>query len=273
VSGSQFRPPAPEIYPTNAHGYIQQAEQILRYSANLTDREKVIAGYWADGPSTETPPGHWALFAQFVSRRDHHTLDDDVVMFFAVANALQDAGIAVWDAKRYYDYLRPITAVHFLFRDELIRAWKGPFLGTGLILGQEWRPYIATPPFPEYVSGHSAFSSAAATMLRLYTKSPHFGYSVTMSAGSSTVEPGLVPAAEITLRWKTFKDAADEAGVSRRYGGIHFEEGDLRSRRLGRKVARQVWRKVLSYLMRPEQAGAVCNDDRDDNQDTDEACP
>ena len=129
VSGSQFRPPAPEIYPTHAHAFIKQAEQILQYSANLTDRETMIAESWADGPSTETAPGHWALFAQFVSRRDHHTVDDDVVMFFAVANALHDAGIAVWEAKRYYDYVRPITAVHFFFATSLGSLEKARFRG------------------------------------------------------------------------------------------------------------------------------------------------
>jgi hypothetical protein len=253
-SGGQFRPRPPAIYPTDAQGYIKQTTQILDYSAELTDRHKAIAEYWADGPSSETPPGHWALFAQVISRRDGHGLDEDVVLFFALANAVQDAGIAVWDAKRHYDYARPITVVHFLFHDQLIRAWKGPFQGTGLLLGQDWRPYqpatFVTPPFPEYVSGHSAFSAAAATTLRLYTKSPRFGHSATIPAGSSKIEPGAVPAADVVLRWKTFKEAADEAGLSRRYGGIHFEDGDLRGRRLGRQVAKEVWRKVVGHVRR-----------------------
>jgi hypothetical protein len=276
TSGSQFRPAAPEIYPTNADRYIKQAEQILDYSADLTDREKAIAEYWADGPNSETPPGHWALFGQVVSRRDRHTLDEDVVMFFGLTNAVQDAGIAVWESKRYFDYVRPITAVHFLFRDQLVRAWKGPFLGTGMILGQDWQPYqpltVVTPPFPEYLSGHSGFSAAAAMVLRLYTKSRHFGFSATIPAGSSTVEPGLVPASDIVLHWKTFKDAADEAGISRRYGGIHFKEGDLRSRRLGRQVGKQVWRTVLKHLQPPEAGIEPLPDcDEDDALDAQQA--
>src|SRR5437899_136060 len=92
TSGSQFRPPeVPNLY--SFGGYRVQAEQILHYSARLTDTQKAIAEYWADGPNSELPPGHWMLFGQFVSRKDGHTLDQDVKMFFALANAVFDAGI------------------------------------------------------------------------------------------------------------------------------------------------------------------------------------
>ena len=144
-------------------------------------------------------------------------------------------------------------------------------------MGQDWKPYQAatfvTPPFPEYVSGHSGFSAAAAIVLRLYTKSRDFGYSVTIPARSNTFEPGFVPATDITLRRNTFKDAADQAGLSRRYGGIHFEEGDLRARRLGRQVGHQVWRKVLSYLQRTEIDRPVCDDDENESQHAGMDCP
>ena len=102
TSGSQFRPPeVPNLYPFG--GYRVQAEQILHYSATLTDTQKAIAEYWADGPNSELPPGHWMLFGQFVSQHDGHTLDQDVKLFFALANAVFDAGIVAWDCKRAYD--------------------------------------------------------------------------------------------------------------------------------------------------------------------------
>src|SRR6202008_3039307 len=95
ASGSEFRPEkGPQSLIKNEREYRAQAEEILRMSAELTDEQKMIAEYWADGPSSETPPGHWCLFAQFVSMRDHHGLDDDVKMFFALTNALLDASIA-----------------------------------------------------------------------------------------------------------------------------------------------------------------------------------
>jgi hypothetical protein len=79
--------------------YRRQAQELINFSANLTDRQKMIAEYWANGPHTELPPGHWDLFAQYVSARDNQSLDDDVKMFFALTNAIFDAGIASWDVK------------------------------------------------------------------------------------------------------------------------------------------------------------------------------
>jgi hypothetical protein len=246
TSPDQFRPGPPPLYP---HGrYRQQALALLHASASLTDRQKSIAGYWADGPRTETPPGHWCLFAEFVSRRDGHDLEQDVKMFFVLANGLLDASIAVWDAKRYYDYVRPATAIHFLFGGQPVRAWAGPYQGTGLIQGDTWQSYIATPPFAEYVSGHSTFSAVAAEVLRLFTGSDTLGAQVTLPAGSSPLEPGLVPAQDVVLSWRTFSEAADEAGISRRYGGIHFEDGDLEGRALGRLIGARVWQKALAYF-------------------------
>lgn len=242
----QFRPTHPRMYPHP--GYLRQAEEIVAFSAGLTDRQKVIAEYWADGPATETPPGHWSLLAQFVSRRDGHDLDADVKLFFALGNALLDASIAVWDCKVAYDYVRPASAVRFLFADQRIRAWAGPYLGTRAIDGQEFRSYIATPPFAEYTSGHSAFSAASAAVLQSFTGRNRFGASYTFRAGTSTIEPGTTPAADITLSWRTFDEAADEAGLSRRYGGIHFRQADLASRQMGRKIGRQVWQTALAYF-------------------------
>jgi len=251
TSGSQFRPPeVPNLYPFG--GYRVQAELILHYSARLADTEKAIAEYWADGPNSELPPGHWMLFGQFVSRRDGHTLDQDVKLFFALANAVFDAGIVAWDCKRAYDYVRPATAVHFLFAGKKVRAWAGPYRGTRVIDGADWEPYqpvtFVTPPFPEFTSGHSTFSAAGAEILKSFTGRDAFGAFATVRAGSSKVEPGAVPAADVTLSWATFSDAADQAGISRRYGGIHFVQGDLQGRSGGRLVGAQVWAKALTYF-------------------------
>jgi len=94
--------------------YEAQAKELVDLSAGLTDQQKTIAEYWLDGPNSEQPPGHWALFAQFVSARDHHTLDDDVKMFFALSNAMLDASIEVWDCKRHYDSVRPISQIRYM---------------------------------------------------------------------------------------------------------------------------------------------------------------
>ncbi|MET8865127.1 vanadium-dependent haloperoxidase [Nonomuraea sp. NPDC004580] len=200
----------------------------------------------SDGPSSETPPGHWCLFAQQVSARDRLGLDQDVKLFFALANSVMDAGIASWEVKRDRDSARPITAIRFLYQGQRIPTWGGRTVD-----GASWVPYqpptFPTPPFGEYVSGHSTFSAAAAEVLKRFTGSDAFGGLAVVAAGSSPVEPGVTPASDVTLRWSTFSAAAEEAGLSRRYGGIHFKAGDLEGRALGRAVGTAAWERAKAY--------------------------
>ena len=253
-SGDEFRWLMRRFGPATygSQEYQEQAEELVAMSASLSDKQKMIAEYWFDGPNSEQPPGHWALFAQWISERDHHSLDDDVKMFFALSNAIFDAGIAAWDTKRTFDSVRPVTAIPFLFRGKTIRAWGGPGKGTVEMDGSQWIPYQAasfpTPPFPDYVSGHSTYSAAAATILKRFTGSDRFRYSVTLPAATSKIEPGVTPVSAVVLRWETFTDAANEAGMSRRYGGIHFRAADLAGRLLGRMVAFKAWSKAQSYF-------------------------
>ena len=213
---------------------------ILRESANLNDRTKMIAEYWTDGPQTETPPGHWNVIAQWLSRRYRHTLDQDVKMFFALDAAMLDAGVGVGSTKYRYDFARPVTAIRTLRAGQNVTAWRGPGLGTQTFPAAEWRSYIPTPPFPEYVSGHSSFSAAGAAVLKKargdFGGNDQLSASVTFAVGASVVEPGITPRQTVTLSWNKFEDAANEAGLSRRYGGIHWLDGDTYSRDLGKKL-------------------------------------
>ncbi|GHO59996.1 haloperoxidase [Ktedonobacter robiniae] len=256
-SGKQFRPPGP-VMDSASSAYRHQAETIVRYSATLNNTMKTIADYWANGPNSETPPGHWALFCQFlsahsISRKNKHDIGDDIKMFFALSNALFDASIACWDAKRAYDYVRPISAVRYLYAGKPLVCWGGVGKGTVTMPdGAHFLPYqessVVTPPFPEYVSGHSTFSAAGAYILRQIHASDRFGDSFTAAPGSSLIEPGLAPKVSVTLFWPTFSAAADEAGLSRQYGGIHFNQADHDGRTLGRQVAIQVWQKAEAFI-------------------------
>jgi hypothetical protein len=98
----------------------------------------------------------------------------------------------------------------------------------------------------------------------LWTGTDQFGHSVTLSARSSKIEPSITPAQPVTLRWETFTEAAEEAGMSRRYGGIHFEKADLAGRKLGVLVADRVWVQAQTYFdgtnkspIRPLELSAV----------------
>jgi hypothetical protein len=170
------------------------------------------------------PPGHWLFFSLAVSTRDSYDLDNDVKLFFTVGNAVMDAGIGCWETKRFYNLARPITA---------IRALSS---GNG-----SWAPSQAddfqTPPFPEYTSGHSTFSAAAAEVLKRYTGSDTFSYT-----------PNRSRVAPLIRTWSTFSEVADQAGLSRRYGGIHFESADLEGRRMGRTIGGLVWDKTQAHI-------------------------
>jgi PAP2 superfamily len=224
----------------------------LSDTSNLSDAAKVKAEYWADGPKSEFPPGHMAAFAQAISRMRQNTLDQDVKLFFVLGNALMDASISAWASKYQYDFWRPTTAIRELYKDKLVTSWLGPKKGYGKVLGQNWMPYqalnVVTPAFPEYVSGHSTFSAAGRTVLAAFYGNENFGARVTIKAGSSQIEPGVTPAKDVVLSWKTLSDAADEAGMSRRYGGIHFWNGDQQGRVLGRLIGYNDWNEAQTYF-------------------------
>jgi hypothetical protein len=250
TSPDQFLPPGPTRLTLGL--LDQEVNEAVLQSAALTDLQKVRVEYWADGPTSETPPGHWCVFAQAISRARGHSLDQDAKLFFALANAELDASIASWNAKRRWDYVRPITAVRTRKAGQLILAWGGPYRGTRLIRGENYQPYqpatFPSPPFPEYVSGHSTFSSAGARVLLRFTGSDLFGARVTIRPGSSKIEPGLTPLLPQPLVWATFSAALDEAGRSRRQGGIHFPDGDFHGRALGTSVGQNAWAKAQTYF-------------------------
>ena len=252
--------PPPDFLKNNGQ-YQKNVNEMIKFSRGLDDARKLIVEYWADGPDSEFPPGHWGLFAQFVSKRDHHTIDQDVKMFFAMHNASFDAGIVAWHIKRKYDGVRPITAVRFVKQGQTIRAWGGPGRPTENIPGEQWMPYNPgtnlTPPFPGYFSGHSVFSRSSATVLNLFTGSDDFGfstvipkcdvayYSIDFFRCFGRVEPGIPPA-DTTVSFATFSDAANQAGLSRLYGGIHFPDDNTSAQAVGRLIGEQAWAKAQS---------------------------
>lgn len=259
LSADQFQPHAPPATHTQP-AYKDEVDEVIRATADLDDNQKAIAEYWADGPNSELPPGHWSLFAQWVSREHGHGLDDDVFLFFAMTNAVFDASIAGWGAKRRWDSVRPVTAVNFLYAGQQVSWWRPAGQGPRTVDGKDWKPYqassVVTPPFPEFYSGHSVFSAAAAEVLQSFKSGDEFGASTRIAARSSRVEPGQSPTADVVLFWPTFSAAADEAGLSRRYGGIHFRDGDLAGRSAGRQIGAQAWRKA-TFLLKPEQGVTV----------------
>lgn len=279
------------------------------YAPNLVKRgdwARVLAEYWADGPHSETPPGHWNVIANDVTDRLPEKriggtgpllgdLEWDVKLYLALNGAVHDAAIGCWGTKRHYDTARPISMIRYLaklgqssdpmlpryhplglplvpgfielitgdttapgarhaslvgFEDEIaVRAWPGqpaiPLLqysGAQWVLGRKWLPYqkntFVTPAFASYTSGHSTYSRASAEVLTVFTGSAFFpgGLGEFTARRDTYLTFELGPSQDVQLQWATYYDAADQAGQSRLWGGIHIAADDFGGRRMGSRV-------------------------------------
>lgn len=237
--GSQFRPPGPPQLDSAA--YAAELEQVRllggTQSAIRTPEQTLIAYFWADFTYTVTPPGHWNQIARQVAANLGLALAPKARLFALLNIALADAAIATWDAKYAYNFWRPVTAIPQADLDGNPATTADP----------EWSPLLTTPSFPEYVSGHSAFSAAAATVLARFLGTDHVDF---------TVASDSVP--DVIRAYSSFEHAADEIGMSRIYGGIHFLSGDLDGLSLGRAVGTYVDDHFLLPLGDPPRVHARC---------------
>lgn len=247
-SASQFRSPPP---PTFGSDQLKvEVKEVIELQAKLTDEQRALVEFMRDGPKSVQQAGHWLIFAQNVSIRDSHTLDQDVKMYFLVEAVAMDAFIACWDTKMFYDYARPYALVHHFYQNQIIDAWAGPEKGLTKIKGKYWRPYspetFLCPPFPAYVSGHSTVSGGCAEILRLYTGSDRFGEEVKRVPGIMTEVNRLGDT--VTLKFPTFSNTADQAGISRVLGGYHIQADNVEGLTLGKKIAKEIWQRYNKRL-------------------------
>jgi hypothetical protein len=240
-SGDQFRPGPPPMI--GSEQLKKEVQEVIELQANLTDYQKALVEFMRDGPQSVQQAGHWLKFAQDVSRRDQHTLDQDVKMYFYNQVVAMDAFIASWDSKMYYDYARPYALVHQYYDEQKIKAWGGEGKGMIEIDGKQWQPYspetFLCPPFPSYVSGHSTISGGCGEALKKWTGSDEFGSEAQLIAGAMTEPNNLGDT--ITLKFPTFTEAAEMAGMSRVMGGYHIQADNVAGLELGRNVADEVW--------------------------------
>ena len=181
-----------------------------------------IARFWADDPGTETPPGHWVAIALSLSEAHPRSTVETARLFALLGMVLADAGVVTWEAKYRFATWRPITAIR-----EAVRV------GNPRVNGDPaWTPVIATPPFPEYPSGHSSFSGGAARMIALFYGRDDIAFDVT-SRGAD--------AANVVRHFDRLSDAAEEAGLSRIYGGIHFYFAHADGAAVGRRIAEHIY--------------------------------
>jgi hypothetical protein len=196
-SSSQFRPPGPPSLDSQRYAadYNEVKELGAVVGSTRTEEQTQIALFWADGAGTETPPGHWNSIAQIIAASQGNTLEENARLFALLNIAMADAAICAWDAKYTFHFWRPVTAIN--------------------LAEPNWMSFIVTPPFPDYISGHSTFSGAAATVLALFYGTEDLPFTI-----ASDFLPGVYRS------FPTCLDAAEEAAVSRLYGGIHFRSAN-----------------------------------------------
>jgi len=251
TSADQFRPGPPPL--VGSEQLEMEVKEVVDVQAKLTDAQKALVEFMRDGPKSVQQAGHWLVFAQEVSTRYKHTLDQDVKMYFLNQVTAMDAFIACWESKMFYDYARPYALVHEQYKDKKITGWGGPGVGMIVMNGQDWRPYspdtFLCPPFPGYVSGHSAVSSACGEALRLFTGSDKFGLKVKVVAGALTHPDN--PGKEVTLKFPTFTKVIEMAGISRVYGGYHIQADNVEGIALGKNVAHAAWKFYNKHIGTP----------------------
>jgi hypothetical protein len=204
-------PPPPAYSENDTSEFYRQAEEVRATVAAITPEQRAIARFWSDDPMlSPTPPGHWISIALQIIARDkiEHRRSAEILARLGIG--LADAFIGCWKTKYDVDLLRPVTYIR-------------------RVMDKSWEPILITPPFPEYPSGHSTQSGAAAAILTAEFGA-NFGF-----RDRTHERDGLE-----SRDFSSFDEAAEEAGVSRLYGGIHFRAAIERGLDQGRCVARYV---------------------------------
>jgi len=212
-----FRPPGPPALASAR--FLSDLAEVAALGPAVgsirTPDQSQIALFWADGAGTETPPGHWNTIAKTVGALMGNTLEQNARMFALLNIAMADAAICAWDAKYTYNFWRPVTA---------IRAAGN----------MTWSSFIVTPPFPDYVSGHSTISGAASKTLSLFYRTDNISF----TTGSDFL-PG------VTRSFGSFSAASNEAAISRLYGGIHFRSDNEDGLAAGMAIADWIFTHYL----------------------------
>ncbi len=248
-SSAQFRPGPPPKTTTDDEALRRETAQVLAYNAHLTSEQKAIVEFMRDGPRSTGQSGHWLRFAQDVSRRDHHSLDQDVKLYFAIANVASDAFISCWETKRYYDSSRPWTLIRHYYKGQKIIGWAGPDGGVKEMLADQWHPYspmsFITPPFPGYTSGHATVSGACSKILELFTGTNEYGFAERRRHCELTEKDS---GELMVLDLPTWSATAEMAALSRAMGGYHIPVDNNVGLQVGREIAVWSWPKYQAYF-------------------------
>ncbi len=223
-TASQFSPKEKLVYSRNKNSvFYKTMMEVYKIGKNLDTTQKAIAKYWDDNPNVSvnlghlnyfihkiSPGGHWLMIAKQACEEKNETAGRSSLAYALTSIALMDAFISCWDEKYHSDLIRPITVINNF-------------------VDKNWQPYIQTPPFPEFTSGHSVISNAAATVLTAL-----FGENYKFTDKTE------IPFGNDVRSFSSFYDAAYESTMSRVYGGIHYPETARISIIQGKEVGKNV---------------------------------
>ena len=215
---SQFRPPPPPAL--NSGEYADAVNEVRRLGAadskERTPEETQIARFWSDFSYTSSPSGHWNNIARELAEKRGLGVAECARLFAVMNVAISDAGVATWEAKYHYNFWRPITAIQRADEDDNPQTEKDA----------AWKSLLPSPPHPEYMSGHAAFSGAAAKVL-----AQCFGTDAVEFSATSDDVPG------VTRKFNSLRKCVEEIARSRVLGGIHYSFSGRKGMELGEKVA------------------------------------
>jgi membrane-associated phospholipid phosphatase len=216
-----YVPPGPP--PLNSAAYAEDLNQVKALGAKNSDVRTVeqseSAVFWSDFSYTVTPPGHWQQIATTIARTEGHTLAETARLLALLSLAQADAGIVTWEAKYRYNFWRPMTAIQRAEEDGNPKTEPDA----------AWESLLVTPPFPEYTSGHSTFSAASAAVISSFFGKDEMAFTV-----GSDSRPGVYRG------FTSLAACADEIGISRIFGGIHFSSANRDGKTVGSRIGRFV---------------------------------
>ena len=237
--------------------FIRQSKFVAQLSTQLGSESKgssnlrAQAEYWELGDSTTYPPGWWLSQANILAEQEKMSFKNRLNFLRDLSYAGSDSAIKTWYYKYLHDTIRPVTSINQLFFGSQVPDWKGNGVAN-VDDRQRWEPYQLrrnfTPPFPELPSGHAAFSTSAAVIFNYYfgtnsynMKSEEFLSRFSPDSGfDGNLDNGNEP---LSLEWKYFSSAAEEASFSRMLGGIHYEDGNILGQNLGTRMGHRVFLK------------------------------
>jgi hypothetical protein len=242
---AQFRSPPPLQSKIWNYGYyVAQVDEVLATSAALTDEQKMKAELF------DMKIFSLGFAAVFASQTQGLSLMDFIHYDFLTNMAAFDTAIAIWKEKRRHNSVRPFSAVRHIYKDEMVSAWGGAGQGTVNDLpASQWTSYLPVADHPEYPSASASFCAAHAETSRLFLPNgDQLGYVVPAPAGSSNIEPGTTPSADLFMEFPTWTDFEEDCGNSRVWAGVHFPPSVPAGQTIGHQVAQKAYDFYLSKV-------------------------